>query len=176
MRSGAGAGEDFTNHPRSRTPSPAATSTAWSPGRPEGPEPTRGWGKKMSRSCRSAITAGTPRMPARASATPPRTRRLGRSRGGAAEQLAGRVAGGLAVLQRHLAVDDGGGDALGLLDEAARPSGEIGLYGRHGGPDAGLVEHHQVGAKAGPHETAVVQLPGGRVVERQLAHRLFQGE
>src|SRR5262245_58926291 len=75
MRSGAGPDEAFTSHPRRRGPSSAAISTASSPGRGGGPEPTSGCGKKMRFSWKNAIITGTARMPTRASATPTLTSR-----------------------------------------------------------------------------------------------------
>src|SRR5207249_3864499 len=44
-------------------------------------------------------------------------------RAGPAQQDARRAAGGLAVLQGHLPVDDGDGDPFGLLNETASPAG-----------------------------------------------------
>src|SRR5262249_29068329 len=100
----------------------------------------------------------------------------GLTRPGAAQEDARRAAGGLAVLQSHLPVDDGGGDSLGLLHESAGAAGQIGLHRRHRRTHATLVEHHEVRPVARAHEPAVVDLPGRRVVEGELAHRFLERE
>jgi hypothetical protein len=80
---------------------------------------------------------------------PSAARRSGEPGARAAQELAGDVARRLAMLERHLPVDHGRGDADRLLDQAARAAGQVGLHRGHGRLHARLVEQHEVRPVAG---------------------------
>ena len=78
---------------------------------------------------------GAPRTRSRSSERRDARRQAGRA-ARPAQQHARHAAGRVAVLQRHLAVDHDGGDALRLLHQPAGAAGQVGLHRRQRGPHA----------------------------------------
>ena len=85
-------------------------------------------------------------------------------------------AGVLAVAQQDLAVDHGGRDAAGALDQPLGSRGQVGHHLGHLGRDGVGVEDHEVGGQALADEAAVAEAPVGRGHEGQHAHRLLERE
>src|SRR5688572_9440954 len=137
------------------------------------------WCRRSSR-CATSASPATPaaRSSSASSATPPRppaarSSRSGRASGclngpergqngsgggglGAADQLAGQGAGGLAVAEGDLAGDDGRPVAGGPLDVALPAGGEVLDHLRGEDAELLLVDQVQVGPVAGDQDAAVV--------------------